>query len=208
MVDFWVKNTAGSGNSRMGAMNWLAHLHLSQPDVEFRLGNVIADVIKGEARNSLAPGIQLGIACHHRIDNFTDAHDIFKHSRQCISISHRKFASILIDIFYDHFLSLHWLEYCATPLNDFIDEVYRSFDDYVPAHLPQAERFVRYMIDQDWLREYQTLDGIERTLTRVSHRLKRPGLLTPMVAELRDNYTDLDKDFCAFYPQLRAHATT
>ena len=186
-------------------MNWLAHIHLSPPDIEFQLGNVLADVIKGEARHALPPGIQRGITCHHLIDNFTDAHVVFKQSRQRISLPNRKFASILVDIFYDHFLSMHWLDYCATPLNDFINTTYHGFEAYVPTHLPQAERFTRYMIDQDWLREYQTVDGIERTLTRVSHRLKRPGLLTPMLAELRHNYAGLDTDFSTFYPQLHTH---
>ena len=186
-------------------MNWLAHIHLSPPDVEFRLGNVLADVIKGEARANLAPGILRGMACHHLIDNFTDAHELFKRSRQHISLPNRKFASILVDIFYDHFLSMHWLDYSVIPLNDCINEVYLSFGDYTLTHLPQASDFVQYMIQQDWLREYQTIDGIERTLARVSRRLKRPGLLTPMLDELRQSYADLDADFRAFYPQLQAH---
>ena len=100
---------------------------------------------------------------------------------------------------------MHWLDYSVIPLNDCIDEVYLSFGDYTLTHLPQASDFVQYMIQQDWLREYQTIDGIERTLARVSRRLKRPGLLTPMLDELRQNNTALDADFRAFYPQLQAH---
>lgn len=186
-------------------MNWLAHIHLSPPDVEFRLGNVIADVIKGEARHHLAPGIQRGVACHLAIDTFTDAHVIFKASRQRISQPHRKFASILIDIFYDHYLAAHWADYSAIPLDAFVEDVYRSFTQYTTQHLPQAQDFVHHMVQQDWLREYKTVDGVARTLARVSRRLKRPGILSPMLDELRDNYADLEADFRAFYPQLQAH---
>ena len=28
-------------------MNWLAHVFLSEPDVEFRLGNLLADLVYG-----------------------------------------------------------------------------------------------------------------------------------------------------------------
>lgn len=186
-------------------MNWLAHIHLSPPDVEFRLGNVIADVIKGEARHRLTPGLQRGVACHLAIDNFTDAHPIFKASRQRVSQPHRKFASILIDIFYDHYLAANWADFSAIPLDDFVEAVYHSFTDYTVQHLPQAQDFVQYMVQQDWLREYRTVDGVARTLTRVSRRLKRPGILSPMLDELRDHYAGLEADFRAFYPQLQAY---
>ncbi len=186
-------------------MNWLAHIHLSPPDVEFQLGNVIADVIKGEARHRLAPGIQRGVACHLAIDNFTDDHAIFKASRQRISQPHRKFASILIDIFYDHYLAANWVDYSAILLDDFVEAVYANFTAYTTQHLPQAQDFVYHMVQQDWLREYKTVDGVARTLARVSRRLKRPGILSPMLDELRDNYADLEADFRAFYPQLQAH---
>jgi acyl carrier protein phosphodiesterase len=34
-------------------MNWLAHLFLSQPQVEVRLGNILADLVKGKERVTL-----------------------------------------------------------------------------------------------------------------------------------------------------------
>jgi acyl carrier protein phosphodiesterase len=38
-------------------MNWLAHLLLSKPDVESRLGNILADLVKGTAIERLSPPI-------------------------------------------------------------------------------------------------------------------------------------------------------
>lgn len=184
-------------------MNWLAHLRLSEDDVEIRLGNVIADFIKGEKRLALNPRIQLGVACHMFIDAFTDAHPIFQRSRTRISLANRKFAGILIDVFYDHFLSVNWAAYSAEPKRAFIDGIYIDFDRYTLERLADARRFVLKMAEDDWLGEYESLAGIERTLTRVSGRLKRPGLLTPMTAELADNYAGLGEDFAEFYPQLR-----
>jgi acyl carrier protein phosphodiesterase len=185
-------------------MNWLAHLHLSEDDVEVRLGNVIADFIKGEKRQALNARIRRGVASHMFIDSFTDAHPVFLRSRQRISQAHRKFAGIVVDVFYDHFLSVRWSEYSAQPKRDFIDGIYADFDRYTELALPDARRFVLRMAEDDWLGEYETLAGIERTLDRVSGRLKRPGLLVPLAAELSANYDGLAADFAEFYPALRA----
>ena len=185
-------------------MNWLAHLHLSEDDVEVRLGNVIADFIKGEKRQALNARIRRGVACHMFIDSYTDAHPVFLRSRQRISPAHRKFAGIAVDVFYDHFLSVGWSGYSTQPKRAFIDRIYADFDRYTKMELPDARRFVLRMAEDDWLGEYETLAGIERTLARVSGRLKRPGLLLPLAAELTANYAGLAEDFAAFYPALRA----
>jgi acyl carrier protein phosphodiesterase len=185
-------------------MNWLAHLHLSPNDVEFRLGNVIADFVKGEARLQLPSAVKRGTDCHLFIDACTDAHPIFKHSRQRISPPRRKFASILVDIFYDHFLASRWAEFSAELLDDFATDIYRDFINYTADQVPAARHFVQHMAQGDWLREYVSVEGVERTLMRVSRRLGRPNLLVPMLDELKNNYAELNDDFSAFYPQLRA----
>lgn len=185
-------------------MNWLAHLHLSEDDVEVRLGNVIADFIKGEKRQALNPRIRRGVACHMFIDSYTDAHPVFLRSRQRISLANRKFAGIVVDVFYDHFLSIRWPDFSAQPKRAFIDGIYADFDRYTEMALPDARRFVLRMAEDDWLGEYETLTGIERTLARISGRLNRPGLLVPLAAELSANYTGLADDFTEFYPALRA----
>ena len=184
-------------------MNWLAHLHLSEDDIEVRLGNVIADFIKGEKRQALNPRIRRGVSCHMFIDSFTDAHPVFLRSRQRISPANRKFAGIVVDVFYDHFLSIRWHEFSAQPKRAFIDGIYRDFDRYTETELPDARRFVLRMAEDDWLGEYETLTGIERTLARISGRLNRPGLLVPLAAELTTNYAGLAGDFAEFYPALR-----
>ncbi len=57
-------------------MNWLAHAFLSNPDIEFRLGNVLADLVKDADRASMPAAFQAGLRQHQEIDAFTDAHEI------------------------------------------------------------------------------------------------------------------------------------
>ena len=63
-------------------MNWLAHLFLADPDVESRLGNLLGDLVKGKARDTLSPGLKRGLECHQIIDVFTDSHSIVKQSKR------------------------------------------------------------------------------------------------------------------------------
>src|SRR5881394_2266803 len=97
-------------------MNWLAHLSLSENDPEFRLGNVLPDITRVRPLPSLSDQIMRGVACHYRIDAFTERHPIVKRSIGRIGGGYRRVGGILVDIFYDHFLASAWPEFSKIPL--------------------------------------------------------------------------------------------
>ena len=190
-------------------MNWLAHLLLSKPDVESRLGNLLADLVKGAERENLNEQIYEGIKYHQLIDAFTDSHVIVHRSKQRISSTYRRFAGILIDGFYDHFLAKNWNIYSNQPLDSFTKEIYESFLAY-PEPLPSyANQVIKQMAKEDWLGRYRNIEGIEYLLIRVSNRLsqrfknKIKVHLEPAINELIDNYVDLENDFLDFFPLLK-----
>ena len=190
-------------------MNWLAHALLSEPDVEARLGNILADIVKGKDRLGLSPAFLRGIRLHQRIDAFTDTHAVVERSRARIDQKYRRVAGILVDIFYDHFLVLAWPQHSTAPLEPFIAELNREIAGYVanlPGHLhPVLDR----MVADNWLGSYGTLDGIERTLRRLSRRLEsRVGTtfgLESAASELVANLEGFRHDFTLFFPDLKGH---
>ncbi len=190
-------------------MNWLAHLLLSKPDTESRLGNLLADLVKGAERENLNDQIKQGIKHHQTIDAFTDSHTIVHRSKQRISSTYRRFAGILIDGFYDHFLAKNWHIYSSQSLDDFTAEIYQSFLAY-PEPLPRyASQVITQMAKEDWLGRYRNLEGIEYLLIRLSNRLshrfknKIEVNLEPAINELTSNYIDLENDFLEFFPLLK-----
>jgi acyl carrier protein phosphodiesterase len=189
-------------------MNWLAHLFLSEPDVEHQLGNLLADVVKGKARAALPPGVRRGIACHQAIDAFTDAHPVVHRSKRRLGEEHGRFAGILIDVFYDHFLARDWPLYSSVPLEQFTAEAYASFRAY-PALTAEARDFCDRLSDGDLLGSYHTLAGIAAALGRLSRRLEarlgRPFALEQATAALEAQYDALGRDFAEFFPEMRAH---
>ena len=190
-------------------MNWLAHLLLSEPNVESRLGNLLADIVKGTERQELNSDIQRGIACHQVIDRFTDSHIVVQRSKERIDSSYRRFSGVLVDIFYDHFLAKNWSEYCNISLDEFTAEIYNSFRCY-QGQIPLIVReIISRIAAEDWLGAYRNIAGVENTLLRISKRLSRrrnkPFMLTPAISELITNYDALEYDFQEFFPELLSH---
>ena len=93
------------------SMNFLAHLYLSGDDKEIMLGNLIADSVKGNAILDFNEGVQEGIRLHRRIDHFTDEHPIVQRSKERLRPKYHKFAGVVTDMFYDHFLARDWDHY-------------------------------------------------------------------------------------------------
>ena len=191
-------------------MNWLAHLLLAEPDPEARLGNLLGDLIKGKEKAALNAKLQRGIKCHQAIDVFTDKHPIVKSSKQKIDLKYRRFAGILIDVFYDYILANNWEIYSDVSLTEFTSAIYNSWDKHLVTLPIYPQGVINRLIAEDWLCSYANLVGIEKTLVRISWRLNRRSKnrqynLTPAISELTSNYEELERDFKLFFPQLQSH---
>jgi acyl carrier protein phosphodiesterase len=193
-------------------MNWLAHLFLSEPDVEFRLGNLFADIVRGADLLAMPSAFRRGAQCHRAIDAFTDRHPLTIASRSRIRPPYGRYSGILIDIFYDYFLAQSWKNYADTPLSAFTESFYAASAPYADA-LPGQARFVlQVMRTEDLLGSYARISGIETALRRISRRLSsrlsRTVELQGAVAELTASYDALAQNFAEFFPQLQEHAAS
>ena len=129
--------------------------------------------------------------------------------KQRIDREYRKFAGILIDVFYDHFLAKNWLLYSEIGLNDFTADIYTSFQNY-PHPLPQfAAETIERMVDGDWLTGYRDRSGIEQTLIRIDYRIQqRMGNCIKLASAMTifdREYIALDRDFNLFFPELQQY---
>jgi acyl carrier protein phosphodiesterase len=185
-------------------MNWLAHLFLSLPDPEERLGQVLADVVRMPDRGAWTPGVSAGAAKHQQIDRFTDEHPIFKQSRARLSSPRRRYGGIIIDIFYDHFLTRQWDAWSAQPLGSFLAQIERDLRGCATAADPVVSEFLDRLFGQRWLWDYGTVEGLSQTFRRISCRLSRHPALHGAEEELREHYAALEQDFNAFMPDLCA----
>jgi len=188
-------------------MNYLAHLYLSPPEEDALLGSLLGDFVKGAIGERYAPPVAAAILLHRKLDSFTDAHAAVQRSRSRISRARRRYAGIMIDMFYDHFLARSWDEFHDEPLEVFAARVYALLERR-HAELPDTMRTVaQRMAAHDWLASYARAESIDAALDRISTRLRRANRLAGAGEELHAAYAGFEEDFRAFLPEAKAFAS-
>ncbi len=187
-------------------MNFLAHLYLSGGFDEVMVGNLMADFTVGRIDATLLAGVQRGIRLHREIDSFTDAHPVVRAAKHRLFPAYRHYAAVITDVFYDHFLAVHWQQYHPETIDCFAKQVYRLFGD--KEHLLPASMLpmVRSMAKHNWLTHYATLEGLDHALTRMSQRTKFVSGMENATDDLHRDYAFYDENFRRFFPDLIRHA--
>ena len=190
-------------------MNWLAHVFLSEPSLEFQLGNLLADVVRGPQREAMSPAFVRGAACHKAIDAFTDAHPVVKRSRARIGSEHRRFSGVLVDVFYDYYLARDWERYSPVTLGAYTAAFYASIQAHPMDLPPSARTMLDRIVRHDLLGSYARVEGVERALRRIStylsSRWQKQFALERGVRDLLAHEAAFGADFEEFFPALQVH---
>ncbi len=184
-------------------MNYLAHLHLGGQEPEQLLGSLYGDFVKGRLEGRYSPKLQAAIALHRQIDAFTDSHPVVLRALGRFPTQRRRYAGIIVDVFFDHCLARHWGDYSDLALRQYTAGVYRvlAAEPDLPGRLA---RMAPYMIADDWLGSYQAFEVLEQVFNGISRRLSKPEGMLGAMAEVRELYEPLTEDFREFYPILQA----
>lgn len=183
-------------------MNYLAHVYLAEDNEESKLGNFLGDFVKGRLDNQYSPEIIKGIKTHRKVDVFTDSHKIIKNSRKLISPKRRRWAGAIIDIFFDHFLTIHWDKYSVLSLDDFVLNFYETLRKFNNSAQNDLDFDFEKLIEKDWMRKYEDINGLELVFSKLSNRVKTTNPLSGSEIELKNNYKGFENNFLIFFPQL------
>jgi acyl carrier protein phosphodiesterase len=201
-----LRNPVSDNASNPKPMNYLAHLYLAENTTDSRIGNFLGDFVKGDLsqyESVYAPGIIQGIQEHRYIDSFIDRHPMFIQSKRRLGKKYRLVSGIVIDILADHFLTQHWQRFSPDEdLETFLLNSYRILSQSQSILPTRLQKILPRIIEEDWLRSYQTLDGVEFTLIRLSKRLTRQNTLPEAIQDIQTNYDELATDFLIFFPDL------
>lgn len=187
-------------------MNYLAHSYLSFGQEQVLVGNFIGDFVKGKTLQTYPEGIQCGIRLHREIDSFTDSHPLVKAGQSYLKPHFGRYSTVITDIYFDYFLGLNWSTYSDLPLEDFIQQTYKTVSKYREI-LP--ERFLRmfgFMREQNWLLQYREKDGIQRSLTGLSKRTRFDSKMEQAHLYLTEFEAEFDVIFFAFFEELESFA--
>lgn len=185
-------------------MNFLAHFHLAWPDEGLIAGGLEGDYVKGLLRGQLPAHVERGVKLHRAIDAYTDGHPLILQLRREFSPGMRRYAGILIDLCFDHYLSLHWPRFSNMSLPDFSATVYRILGAQEGALSNDARRMTARLIEYDVLNLYQEWDTVTTTAARIGQRFRRGNPFLDLERELSPSKDALERTFLGFYPQLES----
>lgn len=183
-------------------MNYLAHIYLSGDNNLITIGNFIADGIKGKSYKKYPKDIQIGILLHRNIDTFTDAHQTVRQSTKRLHEKYGHYSGVIVDILYDHFLAKNWDKYSEVPLADYVETFYDTLEDNYEILPLRVKKMMPYMLTDNWLLGYASIEGISRVLTGMNNRTKNRSGMDGAVKELKLFYKEFEMEFSSFFDEL------
>ena len=166
------------------------------------LGNFIADGIKGRRYLKYPPKIQKGILLHRAIDSYTDAHPTVRQSTKRLHENYGHYSGVIVDILYDHFLAKNWSLYHEMPLEEYVNNFYNLLRDNFEILPARIQRMMPYMISDNWLLSYASVQGISTILSQMNVRTKNRSRMNFAVLELEEFYDEFEAEFTSFFDDL------
>lgn len=184
-------------------MNFLAHVFLSGKEKEISIGNFIADSVTGKKYLDYPDKIQQGILLHRAIDTFTDNHFMWRKSKKILVPEYNHYSGVIIDMYYDHFLAKNWKSYSKEPLTNFTNNFYTLLKDNFTILPTKIQNFLPIMIEENWFKCYETIDGLEFILSQMDKRTNGKSKMKNAIDELNEHYFLFENDFSIFFEDLK-----
>ena len=186
-------------------MNYLAHAWLARQSDDAILGAILGDFVFGQSILQAWPApIRAEIVRHRRIDQYTDAHPAVVAARSLFDDAGlRRYAGIVLDVYFDHCLARDWSRWSDAPLRDFAARVYRVLHARHDELPPRLQAIAPRMAAHDWLGSYAQRGNVDHAVHGIATRLSRNGeRLVACLEVLRANEASVAAAFGVFFPDL------
>ncbi|MCF8335795.1 MAG: ACP phosphodiesterase [Bacteroidales bacterium] len=183
----------------------MAHIYLSGDEELVKIGNFMGDYVKGKRYLNYRKPLQKGILLHRSIDGFTDHHKTPKMVKKLLRPRYHKYSGIVLDIFYDHFLTTNWHDFSNIPLNQFVEDFHNLLWDKFQILPAPVQSFVPTMIKRKRLLSYGEMEGVRKSLKIMSQYTSLPDETDYAMNILSDHYDIFSGNFFEFFPKLIEH---
>jgi len=176
-------------------MNYLGHLYFSGNDLKLMHANLFGDFVKGTNLSSYMPYVREGIILHRQIDSYIGSHYKVKQLVLSLYPFLPKVAGVAVDIYFDHFLSIHWDKFHNENIDSFLTKFYThpiNSDHFPNSHF----LYVIFRIKtEQWLSGYDQIKVIQQVCRGVSNRISFPNALVHGGQVLKEHYTNIENAF-------------
>lgn len=171
------------------------------------IGNFIADAVKGSAHEKFPDEIRKGILLHRAIDFYSDNHPVFIQSVTRLRPAYKKYAGVIIDIYYDHFLAKNWSTYNTSTLSEYADYVHNLLLKNTLIIPEKSLLFLKYALRTNRLVSYATIQGMEEVFLGMSKRTTFKSNMENATTELKKYYSEFGNEFKLFFGDVQVFAT-
>ena len=189
-------------------MNWLAHILVSKKTIDYQLGNLLADPLKGKVWPGSNSLVHDGFKMHGSIDAFTDSNEQVQISKSRLG-KKGYLKGVVIDIAYDYLLLKNWEQFTNINVESFINQFYQNSAQKIASYPKEAREFVERIIKYNVLSRYSTFKGLQAVFKRVDNRLSSRILAKETASGylpvLKSQINAIEIDFNCFFPQLVSH---
>lgn len=167
---------------------------------------MISDFVKGRKQFGFTLYIQKGIQLHRNIDAFTDAHEATKQAKVFFKPAVGLYAGAFTDVAFDHFLANDKNEFTNETLLHFSESVYKALSNYQNIFPEKFAYMFPYMKTENWLYNYNTLDGTEKSFGGLARRAKYLTGSNTAFGCFKNHYKELKQCYSDFFPSVKKFA--
>jgi acyl carrier protein phosphodiesterase len=166
------------------------------------IGNFITDFLNRKTASTYVGKIKEGIALHRKIDQYTDEHKASLELRKMLRKRHGKYAPVVVDLIWDHYLCKNWQHFSGQELKLFAKSIYDILEKRY-AELPvKLQSKIVVMIKDDFLLSYSNTGRMLNALKWMDSRVSFPSDFTSAVEDVEENDDKIQKLFMRFFPDL------
>lgn len=126
----------------------------------------------------------------------------FRKSTKRLHKKYGHYSGIIVDILYDHFLAKNWNRYSNIPLEAYVESFYASLEIHHDLLPPRIQKMLPYMLSDNWLLSYASIEGISKVLDGMNRRTKNRSSMNEAVIELKEFYEEFENEFSDFFEEL------
>ena len=168
----------------------------------------MTDFLSKSEESNYAGRILDGIHLHRKIDSYTDTHPNSRELRALLRKRHGKYASVVVDLIWDYFLSTHWDKYASESLEDFNKRIYEILIRR-KADLPsKLNSKIENMVANDFLMAYANEQNMKASLQWMDKRAKFNSAFGEATKDIAENHQTIAKLFDSFFPDVLSYTKT
>ena len=183
-------------------MNYLAHMYLSCSDEDLIIGNMLVDMMSIKRLRELPKQYHKGFELHRLIDSCTDEHPKVKEAVLKLRENHRKYAPVVIDIFYYYVLSLEWERYSEEDIQDFCNGIYEVINKHLQNLPKDIVIRLEKMLADNFLMTCSSPKAVKRVFHLIDSRAKFNNNFSLATKDLLEDYDYFRDNFFKFFPDM------